>query len=235
MTELNKVDQAIQDRLLRYPTICHNRFQALTGIITESVFEWDDNGCLVNTCDHLEQEPATPETVLEEFRGRLAEAEKRAAAEPYEYLARLNLDYVTTARRNLADAQFVLANLEVYTTTFTGCTVSSVWNFLFKTNHYGVNQYWNVNNKPEYIDEDWRKAIYEWFEELLPSVNSLFGVFSGYVETGRPGGWRAQKGYEEIFNWVYAGRHSYQTDKEAARRKKLYNKTREILGEGWAT
>ena len=213
MTELNKVDQVIQDRLLRYPAMYHNRFQALTGIITQSSFEWDDNGCLIDTCAHLEQEPATVETMLEQFRKRLAEAEQRAA-DSIEYLARLNLKYITDAKRDLADAEFIAANLEAYTTTFAGCTVTHRWHFLYTTKHRGVNKYWNINNKPEHVDEDWRSAIYEWFQQILPDVNSLFGVDRQYIETGRFGGWQALKGCEEIFNWAYTGWRSYQNEKE---------------------
>ena len=214
-TELNKVDRAIQDKLLRYPTMYRDRFQALTGIITESSFEWDENGCLVDTCAHLETEPATVETMLEQFRKRLAEAEQRAA-DSHECLARHNLKYITDAKRDLADAEFIAANLEAYTTTFAGCTVTRRWHFLFTTKHRGVHQYWNINNKPEHVDEDWRRAIYEWFQQILPDVNSLFGVDRQYVETGKFGGWAAAKGCEEIFNWAYTGWRAYQNEQEEA-------------------
>lgn len=189
--ELNKIDRMVRDMLLRFPTLYANRFDAFAEIMTNSCYEWDGSELVYIM---PQEEPVTTETMLNIFRGKLAESrEKNGPARTPDCLVKLHTQFLTDDERHLHDAEFVAANIDTYATTWCGTTYKQTWLWLFSQHRHGINPYWAINRKPEVVDEEWRLAIKDWLRQLMPAANSMMGMFVE-VDGGPRGHWQALPG-----------------------------------------
>lgn len=231
---MNKIDQMVKRLLLAYPTLYTNRFDAMATILTTSTYEWR-NGEIIEL-EGYQPEAATPESMVAQFEKRLAERKTEYdPAHNHECLSKLHRKIITDAERELHDARFIAANIDTYSTSYAGCDYPVLHLWLHHTHRYNVSDLWTVNNKPEVIDEEWREAIYQWIHLMMPSVNSLFGMFQERnerpVSKMKGKGFAPVPGYEEVFNWAYTTWQAYQGPLNAKVAKAMHESIEKILAE----
>lgn len=223
--KLNKIDRMIRDMLLRRPTLYANRFDAFAELMTNSCYEWDDNGELVNIMP--EGHPVSTESMVEIYHKKLAESRRENDPDTSaDCLVKLHVQFITDDERKLHDAEFVAANIDVYAATWCGVDYKQVWLWLFYHHRHGISKLWQINNKPAVIDEEWRLAIKDWLRQLLPPANSMMGMFVG---EGLAGHWQALPGYETVFNWVRETLEHYTTEADREGEKQQEAIVQDIL------
>jgi hypothetical protein len=194
---MNKVDSLVRDTMLRYMLPGSNRFTAFSQMMTHGCFGWNANGELEWIADDL---PVTAEQVLAEYRIRVdIIQQKQRAGNNSRHIANLYAIRFVEARQDARAVEMIVANLDVFASTWCGVKAEQIEHWLWHTHRFGIHPYWPVNNKPEVIDEKWRLAILEWLNKLIPIVNSVMGVWCG---DEKPPRWEALPGYAEVFDWV---------------------------------
>lgn len=211
---MNKVDLVVKENLMRFPTLFKNRFDVLAHMLCccGTGYEWDKNGCLAYCLNDPDKEPANTETMLVDFENKVKETKEKLKTDP-DCLDLFNRAYLAEDEFDLIRAKHVAKNIDIYACTFAG--VGNDVGYWLQRQHYmrfGFNlDSVPINNKPENIDEDWRKAIYLFMKEIIPQTHSCFGYFDNKEKK-----WGPKKGYEDIFNWVYNTYHLYQSEKESS-------------------
>ncbi len=220
---LNKVDLAVKRILLAYPSMYRNRFDVMAEIMFNSGYRWDENGCIIESVPICTKGEPTVDSMQKEMVERLIKQCKHAQEHSSDCLKDLNDSLITEAKFNLAAAEFIGNNIDVYAKTYCGVDYSVKWLWLLKTDHQGINQdYGCINHKPDVVDEEWRVAIYHWLRELLPMVNSLFGMCEEK-------GWTPKEKHKDIFNWAYSKFMLYQSEQERSHMQGLQKMYSEIL------
>lgn len=210
---MNKVDKFIKNHLMAFPSMWVNRFDVMAEIMFNSCYSWDENGCVV--INYGPKYNPTKKSMLKQFQDRLEKQQTESKKdENKKYLSDLYSMWVTTAEQELNNAQFVADNIDVFAKTYAGVSHKEVHYWLLKIQHQGIDQkYGVINNKPDVIDEEWRKAIYDWLKEIIPNVNSLFGKANKNYD-----GWMPQEEYKDIFIWAYSTCSKYQSEQELKNR-----------------
>jgi len=223
---MNKVDLQVRRMLMAFPTLYRNRFEAMAEILTNSCFEWDAAGCIVEIFPETYKR-ATPEAMVQEMQKRLDKAVWAAKELNSEALSRLHQVYIADAERDLEYTKFVASHLDLFSSEYCRCDSNVMDLWLYNTDRNGISEYWSVNLKPEVVDEDWRAAIYEWFNRLLPRVNGLFGMI-GPKPTDK---WQPLPPYEEVFTWAYDTWFLYQSEKDRQVRQSMAEIARQVIAE----
>lgn len=221
---MNKVDKFIKNHLMAFPSMWQNRFDVMSEIMFNSCYSWDENGCVVNSYGP-EYNP-TKESMLKQFQDKLEKQQTESKKdENKEYLNDLHSMWVTSAEQELNEAQFVADNIDVFAKTYAGVSHKEIHYWLLRTQHQGIDQkYGVINNKPDVIDEEWREAIYKWLKEMIPCVNSLFGMLNKNDTA-----WIPRKEYKDIFIWAYTTYAKYESKQELENRTTFYKMIAEIL------
>lgn len=210
---MNKVDKFIKNHLMAFPSMWKNRFDVLAEILFNSCYSWDENGCIV--ISYGPEYNPTKESMLKVFQDKLEKQRTESKKdENKKYLSDLYSMFIASAEQELNDAQFIADNIDVFAKTYAGVNYREVQYWLFKTQHQGIDtKYGVINNKPDVIDEEWRKAIYDWLKEMIPSVNSLFGKLNKNDTA-----WIPQEKYKDIFVWAYKTYAKYESKQELENR-----------------
>jgi hypothetical protein len=210
---MNKVDSLVKRMMLKFPDLYPNRFMAFAEIMTNSCFEWGEDGSIV---DLFPIEPIHPQSMVDHYESKLIENQTKHNPETcVDVLKSLYKRYVAEAEAAVIHAKHVAANIDIYVSEYTDSDWKTVDLWLFNQDRYGISQYWTVNNPPQIIDEEWRAAIHQWFRELLPRVNGLFGIYHDHE------GWTPQKRYAQVFIWAYSMSKVYESKEYAARLQKI--------------
>jgi hypothetical protein len=205
---MNKVDDMVMRLLMNFPTLFHNRFEAFSEIMTNSCFCWTSDGNIgyISRLDVI-----TPEQMLKRFEDGVAEAQakfdKDTADAPY--MVSFSLERLIAAKRELADATFIADHIEVYASTWCGCGYDEINKWFGLAERNSFIKYGVVNNRPANIDEEWRLAIYGWFNHMLPTANSYMGWYDEKEKV-----WKSVKRHREMFEWLRAKYDEYQSAKE---------------------
>lgn len=221
---MNKIDTIVKNLLLTHPTLFHNRFEAFVELMTNSCYEWDDSGNLIPV---FGIEELTPEQAIADAREKLEQTKKEFKRRQDPALDELHRRYLLEAEKEFLDTEFIANHINLYATQFTCCDVQVIWGFLWHCERRGISKYWSVNNKPDNIDEEWRLAIREWFEEMLAPLNNLMGTCSrdGSVD------WHAIPKYATTFNWIKDTYKSYETEEDRAHCADMVRIANEIVSE----
>lgn len=227
---MNKVDELVAKMMLKYPHRYLTRFEAFCELMTNSGFAWNKKGEIVEDSppQHSWLRDATPEKMLAECQATLDKRIREASTEPC--LAALNAQFICAERKRLHDAQFIADNLEVWASSYCNVDYHQTWLWLLKTEKDEVctwreiGPHWPVNNPPKNIDEEWRKAIYEFFRFLMPCVNGLFGAFDRKANC-----WHPANGHEEMFTWIAKSTLAYESEDERTNRKEFSKIIDDIL------
>jgi len=182
---MNEIDEMVKTQLLAWPTLYHNRFDALGNILTSSCYEWVDGG-LKLTCGGCEKDgPVTVDTFLEEFRDKLAAAlgkfDLDVAEFPDSGASNLHRMWIAEADAALVRAEFMAANIDIVASTYwygLGChygTFIRGW----MTGEYrgGGTDYWPMNVRPDDVKKCWQAAIGGWLRQLVPIMHEDWGFY----------------------------------------------------------
>lgn len=224
--KLNKVDLEVKKLLLRYPTLFHNRFDAMVNILTTNNYFWE-NGCLVE--QYVNEKFPTKQEMIDKCQKNLENKVIECNEIKAEYLDNLHSGFITTESFKLTRAKFIAEHIDIFSTEYTCVDYHETWLWLLKCHHDQsfTDKYWVINNKPQIVDDDWRKAIQDWLCLLLPNINQLFGTYN--PKTNEP--WRAKKEYEGIFNWVHNTLENYKTKEDKEKEEEGNRIAKELIDE----
>jgi hypothetical protein len=189
---MNTVDKAVKELILSWPTLYHNRFQALTRIFTNSANEWKD-GELKSTYQELST-PGTVETFLKHFHDEVEKKEKEKR--DTNYPTSFNDVWILEAKLDLARAEIVAKNIDLVSTNFWyghgmyPATYFRGW--MTYQVRGGMFTYWHINTRPSDVKREWQRAIVEWLQQFMSIMHGVWGSYSdgsGKKYNERPSGW----------------------------------------------
>lgn len=182
---MNKIDQLIKNQLLLYPTLFSNRFEVLSFMLDSSNYEWE-NGELIQ---RIPDKKGSREEMLKRFEDDVVKEENPEFPD----LISLNARHLVSAKQRLVHATFIADNIDVFATTYAGVKYPVIQAWLWHLHRHGINDYYPIKNIPENVTIEWKKVIYDWLHEIIPTMNGLWGMYS-------PDGWKALPEYEKNFN-----------------------------------
>lgn len=204
---MNKVDLLVKRMMLAYPTLYPNRFMALAEAFTNSCFYWDANGCIV---DQDAFDVVSPDEMVATRTAELNKQNERINSPTrHECFKSLDERYLAETEAELLMLRHVAKNIDIYASEFTGVDYNTIQNWLFNLERRGISEYWVINNKPDVVDEEWRVAIREWLQQIIPTVNSNYGIYDNAKNK-----WGPIDRYAKTFNWMYDTFYSYETESD---------------------
>jgi hypothetical protein len=164
----------------------------------------------------------SPQKMIAKYEEKLTKMKEKAAGEKCADLFDLHRRYVVEAERDLVEARHIAENIDVYASDYTNCSYREVWAWLHYTERHGISEHWSINNKPDNITEEWRKAIDDWLNFIMPSANDLIGFWTDTEFV-------AVQGYETTFNWLKATVKAYAPPPNPERDRAMRELTAEII------
>jgi hypothetical protein len=167
---MDKPSQFVKTVMTRYPSLYRNRAETIYGVMFNSGYEWGADGNLMHDSHFKDNEAQAIEKNLAEMRKAIEKKEV--------YESPLDAAFKLRAINNLRRYEFFLENADVI--------ASSIhW---YETDEYRIHystltsmvrhmpDFGPIYKAPSNISPEWRDAIFEWIDSLMPAMRSVWGV-----------------------------------------------------------